>query len=119
MPSDAIVKCCAFRREAKGWTVSLTAARTVPPPRGGRRAVGVDLGITTFAALSDGAFVPSLRAARKGERRMRIAQRALARKQRSSRSRLKARSAVTRAHAAIARQRADHLHQASARLVRN
>ncbi len=119
MPSDAIVKCCVFRREAKGWTVSLTAARTVPPPRGGRRAVGVDLGVTTFAALSDGAFTPSLKAARRAERCLRLAQRALARKKQGSTSRRSARATVTRCHAATARRRANHLHQASARLVRD
>jgi putative transposase len=81
--------------------------------------VGVDLGISTFAALSDGGFIPSLRAARKAERRLRIAQRALSRKQRGSGGRRKARVVVARCHAAVARRRREHLHQASARLVRD
>jgi putative transposase len=78
----------------------------------------VDLGISLFAALSDGGFIPSLKAARRVERRLRQVQRALARKKRGSRSRREARAAVARCHAAIARRRADYLHQASARLVR-
>jgi putative transposase len=85
----------------------------------GDRVVGVDLGITTFAALSDGAFIPSLKAARRAERRLRVVQRALSRKKRGSRNRLKARAAVARCHGATARRRANHLHQASARLVRD
>jgi len=88
-------------------------------PRKAGRAVGVDLGISTFAVLSDGGFIPSLRAARKAERRLRIAQRALSRKLRGSGGRRKARAVVARCHAVVARQRREHLHQASARLVRD
>ena len=88
-------------------------------PRQSRRAVGVDLGISTFAALSDGGFIPSLKAARKAERQLRVAQRALARKQPGSAGRRKARESVARCHATVARLRREHLHQASARLVRD
>src|SRR6185503_16426816 len=82
-------------------------------------AVGIDLGISTFAAFSDGGFIPSLKAARRAQRRLRIAQRALARKSRGSRGRRNARTEVRRCHAATARQRANHLHQASARVVQH
>ena len=88
-------------------------------PRRIETAVGVDLGISTFAALSDGGFIPSLRAARKAERRVRIAQRALSRKKRGSRGRRRARARAARCHAQTARRRREHLHQASARLVRD
>jgi putative transposase len=91
----------------------------VPQLRQGYRAVGVDLGISTFAALSDGGFIPSLKAARRAERRLRQAQRALARKRRASGGRGKARMTVARCHAEVRRRRAEHLHQASARLVRD
>jgi putative transposase len=118
MPAEALIKSCTFRREAKGWHVAFAAEVPASPMRVHARAVGVDLGITTFAVLSDGAVIPSLRAARRAERRLRVVQRALARKRRGSANRLKARRAVARCHGATARQRANHLHQASARLVR-
>jgi putative transposase len=102
-----------------GWSVSFAVDVPAAPVRRGERAVGVDLGLTTFAALSDGGIIPALRAARKGERRMRLAQRALARKKRVSRNRAKAKVMVARAHAAIARVRTNHLHQASARLLKD
>src|SRR5216684_1015344 len=119
MPADAVIRSCVFRRDVKGWMVGLAAEVPTPSLREGHRAVGVDLGITTFAALSDGAMIPSLKAARLADRRLRIAQRALARKKRGSRNRGKARIGVRRCHAATARRRANHLHQASARLVRD
>ena len=118
-PAGASIRSCTFKRDPKGWSVSFAVEIAAAEPRESRRAVGVDLGISTFAALSDAGFIPSLRAARKAERRLRIAQRALARKKHGSKSRRKARMAVTRCHAAAGRQRAEHLHQASARLVRD
>jgi putative transposase len=119
MPEEAVIKSCTFKREAKAWSVSFATYMPTPPLREVRRAVGVDLGITTFAALSDGAFIPSLRAARRGEHRLRQVQRAFSRKKRGSRGRRKARETVARCHAQTARRRADHLHQASARLMRD
>lgn len=119
IPKEAIFKSCTFRRDARGWDVTFAVAVSAAPLRTTCRAVGVDLGLKAFAALSDGTLIPSLGAARRGERRLRIAQRALARKKRGSRSRRKARTTVARCHATIARQRANHLHQSSAQLVRN
>ena len=118
LPEDAAIKSCVFQRDVKGWTVGLVVSRPEFAPRRTNHAVGVDLGISTFAVLSDGGFIPSLHAARKAERRLRVAQRSLSRKTRGSRNRRKAREIVARCHAATARARANHLHQASARLVR-
>jgi putative transposase len=61
LPAGAPVKTCAFKRDTKGWTVSFAVTIPVAEPRKGDRAVGVDLGTSTFAALSDGGFIPSLR----------------------------------------------------------
>ena len=119
LPENALIKSCVFRRGVKGWTVGLAVKLPEAARRLGDRPVGIDLGITTFAALSDGGFIPSLKAARRAERRLKIVQRALARKRRGSAGRRKARLEVGRCQAATARARANHLHQASARLVRD
>ena len=116
---ETMPKSCVFKRDVKGWTISLNIEVAGVLRRKVSRAVGVDLGISTLAALSDGGFIPSLRAARRGERRLRVAQRALSRAKRGSRGRHQAKTIVARCHAAIARLRAEHLHQASARLVRD
>ena len=115
----ASIRRCTFSRDTKGWTVTFALRVDAAPPRPENRVVGVDLGIRMLAVLSDGGFIPSIRAARRCERRLRILQRALARKKRGSGGRLKARSQLARCHAAITRKRNDHLHQASARLVRD
>ena len=119
LPSPLVIKTCIFKRDADGWFVNFTVSVEPAPFRGGRRKVGVDLGIKSFAALSDGGRIPGLRAARRAERRLRLAQRALARKLAGSKCRATARPAVGRAHAKIVKCRRNFLHQASARLIRD
>jgi len=119
LPSEADIRACAFRRSPKGWCVSFAVRVPTPPIHRGQRVVGVDLGINRFAVLSDGGYIPSIRAARRALRRLRRDQRAIARTRMGSRGRLRARKRFARVHAAVARQRANHLHQASARLIRD
>jgi putative transposase len=119
LPADTRIRSCVFRRDLKGWKVGFAVDIAMSPARDGRRSVGIDLGIKTFAALSDGGFIPSLRAARRAEQRLRRAQRSCARKRRGSNSRRNARVRVARCHAATSRARLNHLHQSSARLLRD
>ena len=119
LPEGAAIRSCVFRREGKHWKVCFSIEVPTAPPRRGTLAVGVDLGITTFAALSDGGSIPSLKAARRAERKLRKANRAIARKVQGSRGRRKARDELARCHAKTARQRRDYLHKASTRLVRD
>jgi putative transposase len=119
LPEQAAIKRCNFRRDAKGWSVGFDVEVPTQLPRRGHRAIGLDLGITTLAALSDGTKIPSLRAARRAERKTRVAHRALTRKQQGSNGRRRALRALKRCHAATARARCNHLHKASATLVRD
>jgi putative transposase len=119
LPAEAVVMGCTFRRELKGWTVSFSLKLPTPPVVEGSRVAAIDLGITTFATLSDGSAVPSLRAARKAERRLQVADRAVSRKHRGSKGRRNALLDRRRQHAAVARRRRDYLHKISALLVRN
>lgn len=119
MPEDARIRSCTLKRDTKGWKVGFAVDVPAQEARSAERCVGIDLGITTFAALSDGGFIPSLRAARRAAARLRRAQRSLARKKRGSKSRAKARLEVARCHAATTSKRTEHLNQAMARLIRD
>ncbi|MFF6873954.1 RNA-guided endonuclease InsQ/TnpB family protein [Streptomyces sp. NPDC012474] len=81
-------------------------------------AVGIDLGLTHFAVLSDGTKICSPRFLRRAEKKLRKAQRELSRKQKGSKNRAKARSKVARAHAAVADARKEFHHQLSTQLIR-
>ena len=91
-------------------------APDVPLPQTGSE-VGVDLGLSSFAALSDGQKLDNPRFARKAQRKLTRAQRALCRKQKGSNNRAKARAKVARAHAKVGDARGDWLHQQSTRII--
>ncbi|MEU0785561.1 transposase [Streptomyces sp. NPDC006173] len=81
--------------------------------------VGIDLGLTTYAVLSDGRTIDNPRFLRRAERRLRKAQQTLSRKAKGSKNRAKARIKVARAHARVADARRDWCHQTASRLVRD
>jgi putative transposase len=104
------------KRHADGWMVGIgvnmeaaEAGRTV------ETAVCIDVGLRTFAALSDETKVDNPRHLRRAEKRLRRAQRQLSRKARGSRNRQKAKRKVANIHQKVARQRKDFLHKQSHR----
>ena len=86
------------------------------PPVGSE--VGIDLGLTTFAVLSDGKTITSPKFFRRAERKLRKAQQELSRKQRGSNNRAKARIKVAKAHAAVRDSRLDWAHKHSTQIIR-
>lgn len=80
--------------------------------------VGIDLGLTHFAVLSDGTKVDAPRLARKAQAKLRTAQKELARRQKGSARRERARRKVARCHARVGNTRRDWLHKLSSTIVR-
>jgi putative transposase len=86
------------------------------PERDGE--VGIDLGLATFAVLSNGVKVDSPRFLRQAERRLKKTQQCLSRKEKGSQNRVKARIKVAKAHARVADTRRDFAHKHSTRIIR-
>jgi len=81
--------------------------------------VGIDLGLTTFAVLSDGKTIDSPKFLRRAERTLRKAQQTLSRKRKGSANRAKARIAVARAHARVRDARSDWAHKHTTAIIRD
>jgi putative transposase len=81
--------------------------------------VGIDLGLTHSAVLSDGRKIDAPRFLRRAENRLKRRQRDLSRKQKGSRNRDKVRLKAARAHARVADARRDFHHQLSTALIRD
>ena len=94
------------------------ATRPVTVPGTGP-VIGIDLGLTHFAVLSDGRKIASPQFLRRVQKKLRRAQRSLSRKQKGSRNRDKARVKVARAHAQVADARREFHHQISTTLIRD
>jgi putative transposase len=98
-------------------TFAIDASAPAPLPRTGR-AVGVDLGITSFAVTSDGERIANPRPLQRRARSLARYQRRLARCQNGSTNRAKARAKVARAHRKTRDARRDFLHRTTTGLVR-
>jgi putative transposase len=117
LPKDAVIKSCVFTKQDFGWTVSLQVQLPDIAPRQIGSAIGIDMGINALVALSNGSKIPNLRATDGHASKLRVAQRALARKSRGSKRRKKTRVEVTRLHRKIRNSRNTYLHQVSHHLV--
>jgi putative transposase len=82
------------------------------------QAVGVDLGIIDFATLSEGEKIKAPKPLKARLKRLRKCQRNLARKQKGSKRREKARLRVAKLHAKVKDTRTDFLHKLSTKLIR-
>ena len=106
-------------READRWYASILIETEAFQPLEQRQdAVGVDLGVTTLATLSDGTVIPGPKAHKRLLQRLRRHSRALSRKRKGSANRRKAKVRLARLHARIASIRRDATHKATTMLVR-
>lgn len=108
---------CIFTRGGKGWAVCFQMRVECAQARETARSIGIDVGLTSLATLSDGSAIANPRHAKKAAREMRRRQRALARCKRGSARRRKVKAALGRVHAKTAESRSTYLHQVSAHLV--
>ncbi len=117
-PIIGTVKTVTIKREGEHWYVCLSCAIEKPEPLPvSDEDVGIDLGVTHFAALSNGECIESPRHYRMAEKKLKKMQAALSRKKRGSHRRARAVKSVARAHRKIRNQRADFAHKASRQLV--
>jgi putative transposase len=112
------VKTIQIRREGHHWMLVLSCdevpTRPLTPTRA---AVGIDVGIASFATTSDGERVPNPGCGRAAAAKLAAAQQILARKQKGSNNRRKARETVAARHRKLANQRRNFHHHTARALV--
>lgn len=109
---------CIFKRDVKGWTILFQIRVSCAPLQTICKQLGIDMGLTTLAALSTGELIPNIRVTKRMAKQLRRKQRALARCIKESNRRKKVKQATTRCQAKIKNIRRTYLHQVSAKLVR-
>ena len=114
-PSSVTVKLHPSGR----WHISIRFDDlTIKPLPANDNAIGIDLGINSLIATSDGGKVANPKQFKKHYRRLRLAQKQLARKQKGSKNREKTRRKVAKIHLKISDSRKDFLHKLTTQLVR-
>ena len=115
---EGSIKTCTIKHESRQWYAILSCEVKQPEALPlSYEDVGIDLGITHFAALSNGGFIESPRHYRKAEKKLKKLQEALSRKKRGSHRRKKAVATVATAHRKVREQRRDFAHKAARKLV--
>ena len=119
LPSEAssvtVIRDAAGRYFAS-FVVTIGQDETLPPVDS---EIGIDLGLTHFAVMSDGTKVTAPKFLRRAARKLKRLQQDLSRKQRGSQNRKKAVVKVARAHARVADTRRDWQHKLSTTLIRD
>ncbi|MEU4830211.1 RNA-guided endonuclease TnpB family protein [Streptosporangium sp. NPDC023615] len=119
LPEGADPSTVTVSKDAAGrWFVSILCEDRISPLPATANVVGVDAGITALATLSTGEKIVNPKHERADRRKLARAQRRLARTEKGSANRQKAKLKVARVHARIADRRRDHLHKVTTRLVR-
>lgn len=120
LPKDATPTTVTVSKDRAGqWHVSILVETTVEYlPRTSYEAVGVDMGLDSFAVLSSGEKIANPRHYRKEAAALARAQREHARRVKGSANREKSRRKIARITAKVADRRRNFLHQMSTRLVR-
>jgi len=118
-PLERRVKTLTVTRSPAGKWYAVFSSEVENRPMAGReKAVGLDLGLNSLVALSDGTLIEAPRSYRNAESRLRRVQRSLSRKRRGSRNRERARLRVASVCEKVANQRRDHACK-TARMVVN
>jgi len=113
-PSTITVKLSPSGR----WTVSLLVDVVIETLPESPNQIGLDLGINSLMALSNGEKIANPQTFKAKRRKLRQAQKALSRKKKGSNNRHKARLKVAKVQAEISDARKDFLHKLTTRLVR-
>lgn len=113
------VKTLSLKRESSGkWYAVFTAEESPQEPRINLgEKVGVDLGLKSFATLSDGIKIKNPRHLKKHEERLALLQRQLSQKKKRSMNRYKTKRKVALLHEKVSNTRLDYLHKVSSKLV--
>jgi putative transposase len=105
--------------EASGrWFVSLLVDTNIAQLPKSDKQIGLDVGITSLIATSNGDKIANPKHFKQLRKKLKRVQKALARKQKGSNNRYKARLAVAKVYAAITDARKDFLHKLTTQLVR-
>lgn len=95
----------------------LCDVKILPHPKSSKQ-VGLDMGISSLVTTSDGTKFENPKSLRKALKTLRRLNKSLARKQKGSHNRRKARTALAKQHEKIANIRKDNLHKITTQLVR-
>ena len=116
-PIVGTVRTCTVRRYGAKWFVCFSVEQEAEPLPPCTDAIGLDAGLNSFMALSNGEFIDNPRFFRRDEKALAKAGRKQAKTKKRSKERRKANKVLSRIHERIRNRRHDFVHQTARRLV--
>jgi len=118
-PIKGKIKHLTISQDGEQWycSVNVELKTQVSKSSHTNNVVGIDVGLKTFATMSDGSVIENPKILKKYEKRLATEQRRLSRKQKESRNRYKQRNKVQRLHRKIRNVRRDFQHKATAHMI--
>jgi len=112
------IKTLTIKQECGKWFAIFTVETAIEPlPKTGE-SVGMDAGISSFLTLSDGTQINNFKYYESTQKKLRLAQRRVARRKKGSNQRRKAVLQLKKIHQKIRNQRNDFQHKVSTHLVK-
>jgi putative transposase len=113
------IKCLQIVKTAtRWWAHFLVDIGPTPAVKESKNGVGIDVGLRTFAKLSDGKQIAHPQYLAKSMGRLRVAQQEVDRKKKGSKNRKEAKQIVAQIHEKVANRRRNFVHQVVAQLVK-
>jgi putative transposase len=118
-PIEGTVKTCTVRRSTTGkWYVTFSCVINKEPDQQPiEPTIGVDMGLETFATMSDGSWIKNQRFFKTEQGELKKVQRKFSKQPKGSNLRKKYRKQVARAHERIRWKRENFAHQESRKIV--
>jgi len=116
-PIEGTIKTVTIRRRAGKWYACFSCEVESSTVEASGQAIGVDVGLESFATFSNGEKIENPRFFRKDEKALAKAQRKLSKCEKGTLERAKARKVVAHIHERTTNRRRDFAHKLSRRLV--
>jgi putative transposase len=116
-PVEGTIKTATIKRDAGYWYVCFNAICESKPLPASSEAIGIDIGLTSFATLSNATIIANPRHNQKAQAKLRKAQRRVARRKKGSNRRRKAVQQLQRHYLHVHYRREDFHHKIARELV--
>lgn len=111
------LKTCAIKREIDKWYACFSVEYEPVKKPVPDKSIGIDVGVKSFAVLSDGSVIDNPKYLRKSEKKLAFTQRQLSKKKKGSCNGKKAKKVVAKLYCKISNQRSDFHHKVSRKIV--
>lgn len=117
-PIEGEIKTCTIKKTPSGeWDLTLSCEVSVTPLEPNGEAIAIDVGIETFATLSNGEKIENPRFFKRGEKALAKVQRKLSKLAKGTKERRKTGKIAAKIHERIKNQRKDFCHKQAKKIV--